>query len=149
MDYRLKRINSEVKSYDKHLFAVKLPNGQIQVHRRMDSLEMFGFGIGGDNSPTFVLAVTHDFTAGGFSVDLGLEPLMERIREMDSWNKESLYRDLCARRDRQEEDRKRMRQNENRAIASELQRDFAKATNDINTSTLGKTDRRSVKNGYC
>lgn len=150
MDSRAKRITAVVSAYDSTLFAIRTVNGMLQIHRKMDKLKVSNHYqtalLPGEYHPQFILALTDTWKLTGKPVDWGIEPIMAQIRSMDAWAKEDLYSDMCKRRARENELKDQHFKSEVRASADELRRDFAQATNDINTSTLEKVDRRR-KNG--
>lgn len=146
MDERLRQINRTVKAYDPTLLATRRANGMIMVLRRGDRLAASDFNQSEPElthlNPQFILALTDTWKVDGIPVNRGLEPLLQELRSRDGWNDPNIYRDLKKRREQKEEDQARARKNEFRAIAADARKDFAKATNDINTSILEKTDNR-------
>lgn len=151
MDTRLREINRELKSYDRDLYADRIQSGMVQIYRKSVRWESFKY----DNftfhyakkNPQFILALTDNWLLTGKPAEWGLEPLIQRMKEMDQWRDDGQYARLVKERERQEEDKERSKRNNIRAIASDLRKDFAKATNEINTSTLEKIDKRRFKNG--
>ncbi len=53
-----------------------------------------------------------------------------------------MLEDMRRAREKAKEERLRQRKNENKAIAYDMRKEFAKAVNEINTSTLEKIDKR-------
>lgn len=145
MNTWLKRINRELKYYDRELYAVQI-NEAVQIYRKSVRWEYFEFeGMKFAYSrlnPWFTLSLTDNWRIDGKPVEWGIEPLMDRLRSMDQWRDDRTYDQLCSERERNEENRKRAYRNEVRARAYDMRRDFARATNDINTSTLEKIDNR-------
>lgn len=84
----------------------------------------------------FVIALTNTWNHNGVPVEWGLEPIMAQLRSMDAWRYDGIYKDLVDKREREERISKQSYSNDMKARAMDLRRDFAKATNDINTSTL-------------
>jgi hypothetical protein len=72
---------------------------------------------------------------------------MHKIREMDAWRDDSMLDQMRQERERSKENRAREKRNEMKARAYDMRRDFAKATNDINTSTVEKVDYRRNYDG--
>jgi hypothetical protein len=153
MDWKLERLNNEVKSYWRDLYAIRTSSGMLQIYKRGVRWETFTFE--GRTlhysrpNPQFILALTDTWTLTGKPVDWGIEPTMSRIREMDSWRDDRIYEDLVKERERAKANKDRAYRNEIRARAYDLRKDFARATNDINTSALEKVDHRRRKDGYC
>lgn len=139
MKTRLDRINEEVRKYDSRLYAVRGYQGATQIRRKMERETFPGFSEdeAAESSPVvLVLALTDTWKASGRPVDWGLEPLMAQVRSMDSWSQGNFLDSMRRARERKEEDRKQSLRNEVRARAADLRKDFAKATNEINTAGL-------------
>lgn len=137
MDSRAKEVNRVVKGYDKYLFARRECNGGLHVYRRTPSNSACPY--------QFVFALTDSWTASGRPVDWGLEVVLNRLRAIDCWKSENIFKQLEIDREKAEESRKRGMATTIEAFLYDFRRDFAKATNDINTSSLAKVDRRAIK----
>ena len=142
-----RRLNIELKFFDRELFAQRNEH-TVQVFRRGTAWESFDF-MGGRlhysrPSPHYVFSLTHNWQANGRPVDWGIEPILGRLREIDNHNRDVLS-DLWEENEKRELLRKREAHNERKAAAYDMRRDFARAVNDVNTSTLAKTDLRRKK----
>lgn len=148
---RVSRINEVVKKYDRRLYAIQIPQGMIQIHRQADRMEASDFNQEIPETahlfPQFIFALTDTWKLQGQPVDWGIEPIRQKLRQLDSWRDDSHYARIVENRDRIARDKDRMHKNELRATALDMRRDFAKATNDINTSSLAKIDARRNDNG--
>ena len=145
MGWRLHRYNQELKRHDPLLFAVATP-ASVQVWRQASHWEAseFGSDLTGKAQPMqFITALTDTWKEDGNPVDTGLEPLIQHIKSMDSWQTGSKLQEMRRRREREKEDENRQNRNEIRAIAADCRKEFAAATNDINTSTLDMSDRKT------
>lgn len=151
MGWRIKRLTQELQKHDRSLFAKETENGMVQVWRKADrwnAADLLTEETGFSTPLQFITALTDNWKLDGKPVEHGIDPLMFKIRQMDSWQQGPQLEAMRKRREREDEDRKRQRNNENRAIAADLRKDFAKATNDFNTSSLDMTDARR-KYGNC
>jgi len=131
--WKVSQLTRVLRSYDRHLYAVKLPNGLVQVRRKAERQEQTAFGL--IDAPTMIsdhliLSLTDDWKPNGNPVDRGIEPVMEMIRGMDAWHDDSYFGRMLDRRDAEKNDRDRQQKNHIRAIAADGRKDFAKATND-------------------
>lgn len=152
MDPRLSRLDKELKNHDSKLFAIRLASGMIHVRRKASNVGDSDFDIESGNSgpPSyFVCALSDNWSQLGNPVDWGIEPVLDRIKTMDLWASHHSLKDMRERREREQRDKERQNKNEIRAKALDLRKDFAKAVNDINTSSLEKLDNRRSKDGYC
>ena len=146
MDWRAHRITQELQKHDKGLFAKRV-NDSIQVWRLADHWAAADLedGMGASRPTHFVLALTDNWQLSGRPVDWGLQPVWDRIIEMDQHQKASFLDEMRKDRERAKEARKRSQINDVRARAADMRKEFAQATNDINTSTLEKIDNRRTK----
>ncbi len=148
MDWKVTRLTQELKKHDRTLFAKKTESEMVQVWRRAEkwsAADLFYEQTSSSNPMQFILALTHDWSLQGKSVDWGIDPVMTKIQEMDLWSKESFLSDLRKERERAKDVREQSKRNEIRARAADMRKDFAQATNEINTSTLEKVDNRRTK----
>jgi len=151
MSWRLTRYTQELKKHDPCLFAVESAPGAVQVWRKAgkwEASELFPEESGQSQPIQFITALTDTWKPDGIPVDRGIEPLMFKIRQMDTWNRGPELEAMRNRREKEKEDKKRQNKNEIMARAADLRKDFAKAVNDINTSSLDMTDARR-KYGNC
>jgi hypothetical protein len=147
----IKAINRELKFFDPKLFAVKTDDGFVFIKRRgvyWASLLFDGEWLSYSRPCEFpVLSLTHDWTSEGKPVEWGIEPLLGRLREIDNYNHDVLGR-IYEENEKRERVRKQSAHNNFRAAAADSRRDFAKALNDVNTSTLEKIESRRKKDAY-
>ena len=140
LDWRVFRLNQELKKYDRTLFCHRTSKGMILVLRRADRLEASDYNQSlpelASLNPQLVFALTDDWTANGNPEDRGIEPVMERLRAMDLWNKSDVLDSLRKNRETEDSIRKQSFRNEVAARALDLRKDFARATNEISTSTI-------------
>lgn len=152
MDARVEILNKHLKGHDRYLYAIRTGNDMVQVYRqstRWDSYEVDGKTLTVSRpNPQFIIALTADWTLRSKPVEWGIEPLMWKLKEMDSWRDDRQLEKIRRERETRAELTKRAERNETRAIAADLRRDFARETNDVNTSTLERVDNRRKKDGY-
>lgn len=131
------RIAKALKAHDSKLYVLKTPKGVLQIYREPEkSLGLEPDYSGSIPTPMLVLCLTDTWKWDGKPVEWGIEPIMHQLRSMDSWGASVDFKTMVANRERAEADEARQRTNEYRAVAADMRRDFAKATNDINTSTI-------------
>lgn len=151
MSARLASLNRHLKHYDRELYAARSGH-TYQIYRksyRWDSYEYQGQGLAVlREQPHYIISLTDTWKPDGKPVEWGIEPLLAQIRSMDLWRDRGMYAEMVKKREREERWKEDTRSNNIRAAAIDMKRDLAKATNDINTSTLNKTDIRRLKNGY-
>lgn len=135
MDSRVKLLNRRVKEYDGDLFLRRDGGGKLHLYRKKPIV--FWHSYRGQRlgavviKEQYIMSLTDNWKQDGVGVDWGTEPLLRRIREIDGHQNDLDYDEFCRRRENAERDRVRIRRNENRALAADARRDFAKATNDL------------------
>lgn len=92
-------------------------------------------------SDQLVLPITDNWTESGKPVDWGIEPIFWKIQQLDGYRDDG-YEEFVKQRERIKSNKERAHRNEIKALAYDCRREFAKATNEINTSTLDKVDKR-------
>ena len=151
MSWRVNRLTQELQKHDRNLFATRIDTGMIQVWRKADkwtASDLSSEESGHSRPMQFITALTDTWKLDGKPVDRGIDPLLHQINQMDCWNHGAQLEAMRKRREAEKKDKDRMNRNETRAIAADLRREFAAATNDINTSSLDMTDVRK-KYGNC
>lgn len=151
MNARLATLNFHLKIYDRDLFAVMRDTGVYHIMRKGFRWESYSWG--GKtltvlrDSPDYILSLTKNWRSGGTPVEWGIEPIMQELKSRDNWRDDSQYERMVKNRERQEAIKEQSATNDRRALAADMRRDFARATNDINTASLKKIDRRRLKDG--
>lgn len=153
MDARVESLTRNLKAHDGELYARRASNGVIHVYRRGVRWESYDFGGAllhySRPSPRFILALTENWTLKTPGVDWGIEPVLSKLKEWDPHLDDTRGEQDRMERERAEQDRKRERRNNNRAIAADMRKDFAKVFNDINTASMDKKLKpRRTKHGY-
>ena len=150
MSWRAKRVTSELRQFDRKLYALE-EKGQINIYRhsvRMEEYEHEGVPfIYTRRSPHYICSLTHNWKMNGTPVDWGLEPIRARFKAMDLWQR-NLAEDLIKDYEKDAESKKRDFSNNMESFLYDFRSQFKKATADINTSTLDKTDKRRLRDGY-
>lgn len=153
MDSRTRTLNKHLRAYDRDLYAERFESGVIHIFRKVTTwvhFELNGTKFGyAKTTPLFIIALTDNWLLTGNPVQWGIEPLMSKIRDMDNWREDSTYTNIVKEREQLQRNQERSARNNVRALAADMRRDFARATNDINTSTLKKIEKRRLKDGYC
>lgn len=150
---RIRVLNKGLRAHDSMLYARREDNGMVNVYRkgiRWDALEFQGNTLQYvREQPVFVLALTHNWSLTGQPVEWGIEPVISKIKESDFQRTGVLACDeLAKEREKAKELRDRANRNDIAARAYDLRGEFAKATNDINTSSMEKADKRRKYDGY-
>ena len=152
MSGRVRRITEVIRQHDQKLFA-HASGERVLILRKGDRLAASDYNQSTPDlarlNPQLVLALTHNWKVDGQPVEWGLDPLMRQLQSMDSWADPDMFRNMVKKRERDSADKERSGQNEFRARAADMRSEFARATNDINTASLAKLDRRREKDGYC
>lgn len=119
---RASRLTELVKKYDKSLYVIRT-NTMLQLWRRELPIEI---GVPTSSRPKehFVFALTSDWTLKGTPVDWGIEPLLSKLKESDSWRDDSYYAHMMKERNTSEDLRKRREHNNWKALGDDCQKDI-------------------------
>lgn len=143
------RLTKRLKEYDSQLFAKKAEDGVIHILRRTVVWDSFQFN--GDTyrysryEPHFVFALTDNWKPSGKPVDCSSDVVLNRIKAMDLWRDDQFVERLLAGYEKDKETKERHMRNDIESFLYEFRPQFAKTFNDVNTSTMEKTDARRLK----
>jgi hypothetical protein len=143
-------ITREVKRHDPSLYCKRM--GPILCILRKDwsweEYEIDGTVVSFlKPQPYHVMALTDTWSVHGKPVEWGVLPILERLKHIDLWNQGVTANDLQAQHEKVKASKLNDFRNTTEAVLSEMRPQFAKATNDINTSLLAKIDKRRIKDG--
>ena len=135
MDGRVREVNRVVKEYDKYLVALRGGNGVIHVYRKTNGL----------TAPHLVFSLTEDWGPNSPPREWGLQVIYNRLAAHDLWKDETVVERLEKEAIQDAASAERATKNSIEAFLYDYRRQFAKAHNDVNTSSLAKIDRRALK----
>jgi len=135
--------------HDKDLFARK--DGYIvNIYRK--NKRFFRGAVNESNfyvlqdSPDYVFSLTDTWTHKGIPIEWGIEVVLARVKAMDIWNHDTLFKEMEVENEKVDASTRRNFRNNLEGFLGDFRSQFAKATNDINTGTLNK---KELRNGYC
>lgn len=130
-----------VKKIDPKLFVTEHHAGRYDVYRKSEL---------GCVPPHFVLSLTDDWTPRTHPVPWGLVPLWNKFVAIDRWRDDSFLHTLDEENAEVSAARDRNFRNTTEDFFRDFRRQFARATDGINTSSLKKIYRdEENKDGYC
>lgn len=145
-------LTSHIKRYDPDLFAETSTDGIVEIYRKQTVWEAFKYRGKllrvSTLRPHFVTCLTEDWTHRTSRREWGIDKVIDHLKDMDQWRKDAAVDEIRRHNEKLKENKARERHNNFRAAAADSRRDFARMTNDINTSTLSKETKRKKKNGY-
>ncbi len=137
-------ITDLVKRYDPLLYC-ESRDGKLCIYRksqRIESYDVNGVRIGFVRpAPFIVFALTDSWSLAGEPRDWGLLPIRERLTMIDSWHRD-VAKELLDKQEARAKSKDRDLDNHIESYLKDVRKDFARATNDVNTSTLSKTAGR-------
>lgn len=139
-------ITRAIKLHDRELYCERSGEGKLCIYRKGKRVESYRPD---DESvlhfvrptPYFVFALTHDWRLAGEPKDWGIEPIMARLKAMDLWNRD-VAGDLIDQEMKEKASLQRDRENTIESFLLDFRKQFARAFNDVNTSTMAKKDSR-------
>lgn len=137
---KAKTLTVYLKRYDSELFAVCNKPPRIDVYRQnRDKL----------SPPHLIFSLTDTWTPEGTPVDWGVEPVIARLRAIDLWNSGITADQIIEEHQKAKESEAKDFRNNVESFLLDFRRQFAKATDGINTSLLAKKYRKENSHGYC
>jgi hypothetical protein len=139
-------LNRHLRRYDSDLYADQSMDGKINVYRKYKTYT--AYQVEGKNLyvstvlPQWVMSLTKDWSLNSYPVLWGIEPILNKLKSMDGWRDDGALDEVWRHNERVKANKEREQRNNIRAMAADVRRDFAKATNEINTSTMSKKSRR-------
>lgn len=142
-----KRLTDVVRRHDEKLFVQKNYQGVLQVLR--ENFVLHAYDVNGKvihalaPAPHYVMALTDTWAPNGRPVDWGVEPLLERLKFIDGWSKQSFVNsEMALQNEKSDQSKKRDFANKTEAFAYEFRDSFKKTFSDINTASMEKIERR-------
>jgi hypothetical protein len=140
-------LTKAVKRYDKDLFVKRAENGMMFLIRNKTKLDHFEFnGVKVYYSkvePQEILALTDTWTSRGQAVDWGIEPLMQKITEIDGHRSHEILDRINKAVLGSMEAKDKARDSEMEAKAYESRYELKKIFQDYNVSSMDQTDVRT------
>lgn len=142
MSHRARRITDAVQTYDRLLYA-KDDGRAIRIFRKGKAYrpEQLSYDVKVWNlisDDHLVMSMTDTWGVNGKRVDWGIEPIMARLRALDLWNSDNLANRFFEQEEIDQKSRERQMRNSTEAFLYDFKSQFARATNDVNTSNLSK-----------
>lgn len=134
---RLYQLNRALKAFDSELEARSQEPPRIDIFRQ-----------GRDKvaPPYYIFSLTENWGLRGKPVEWGIEPILARLKAIDLWNQGVTSVDnLVAEQERVEEGKMRDFRNNTESFLKDFRRQFARATNDVNTALMDK--KKGPKHG--
>lgn len=146
---RTERITRAIQAHDSKLYCA-MQNGIRCVFRDARRDEVFEIDgvtvINVKPAPHLIFPLTDNFRMTGRPVDWGLEPIMQKLRESDSWSRD-VVGDVLKQEEKSYESKERARDNLIEDFARDARPVIAKATSDVLVHNMPKIDRRRIKDG--
>lgn len=139
MDLWITRLTRELRKFDRDLFARR--DGEfVNVYRWRKFYQRHDLEGGTalfvvDRQPGYIMSLTSNWSLTGKPVAWGIEPIMQRIQEIDAHNRD-VYANLMAEREKAEKSKERAESGHFEDIARETRNEFKQAFADYNVSQL-------------
>lgn len=147
MSFQALAYTRAVKRYSSDLFCAPNNQGVLCIFRKIkryvpayvsDDFKLLNL----IEDKQFVFSLTDTWSLNGQPRAWGIDQVVDRLREIDTWARERFFEEMEAQNERVQKSKDRAISNELEAIASESRREFAKATNDILIHSLSKDEPR-------
>lgn len=129
---RINYLNRELKTHDSQLFVQETKAGRLDVYRKSSF---------GGHPPHYIFSLTDSWTTEGKPIEWGVDVIINRIKAHDIWRDDSFVENIIRDLEKAEEGKKRDFRNSVESFLLDFRRQFAKATDSVNTGTLNKIYR--------
>jgi hypothetical protein len=133
-------LNKALRAYDRALFAKPDFKGRVCVMRKGPKWVLYDFeGVDilvKESVEDVVFALTDNWSQSGVARDWGIEPVMQRLREIDSWSRSDFLKDWESLKDKEQEAKQRDFRRRTEDYAYEIREDFKKAFSDIRYANM-------------
>jgi hypothetical protein len=148
---RVETLTRYVKNLDRDLFC-KQEGPCVLVCRKATVWEEFHMEgsrvLYSRTVPQVIFALTDTFTQKGNPIDLGIEPLLHRIKQIDGYGDFSTTKNIIPDLEKDAEYKKKDLSSKFEEMAYETRPMFKKAFADVNTSNMDmKKDKRRIQDG--
>ena len=150
MDGYVRKYNQALKRYDAELYAQRHASGAVVVMQK--GYRYIPYEVGSEvvhvlsSSPTYVFALTDNWTTQGNPIDLGIDRVLDKVRECDYRKRENLIKELEETEEKANQTKRRDVRNNAEAFFSDQRSRFKKATGDILTHSMAKVETKAQKN---
>lgn len=139
MNFWVTRLTKELRKADKDLFA-RMDGDRINVYRWGKTYQRHDLEGGAalfvvDRQPRYVFSLSSNWSLSGIPVAWGIEPVMQRLQEIDAHNRD-VYAQLMEEREKAEKSKERAESAHFEDIARETRTEFKRAFEDYNVSQL-------------
>jgi len=142
VDTAVRNLNKTISRYDRELFAKRDGLGMIRVLRKAQRFLSYSFDGAilhyAVSTPSDVFCLTDNWTIRGRPVEWGIEPVLARLKAIDVWSHPEIQEELIKNIQKSDLSERRDLRNNIESFLLDFRKQFAKAFNDINTSTLDK-----------
>ena len=147
-DMKLYQINKAVKRYRPTLFAKRDDQGRIVVMQKRYRFRHFDLNgsrlLYSTPNHEVVMYLTTNWQSSGLPAEWGQGPVIDRLKQIDPIETDILG-EIEKKEERAKASKKRALKTACEGMAEEWRPYFKKATSDINTSLMDKTDSRKKK----
>lgn len=148
---RVETLTRHVKQIDRDLFCMQ-SGPCVLLCRKATVWEEFHMEgsryLCSRSVPQVIFALTDTFTQRGNPIDLGIEPLIRRIKEIDGYGDFNGVKNVVSDLEKHADYRKKDLSSKFEEMAYETRPMFKKAFADVNTSNMDmKKDKRRIQDG--
>ena len=132
---KIKSLNKQLKSHDSELFCQETRAGRIDVYRKSKW---------GSKPPEFIFCLTEDWTVNSRPVPWGNDVVINRIKAHDLWRDDNFIEEVLADQEKEPERQEKALRNSIESFLYDFRRQFARATDSVNTANLKKIYRKGL-----
>ena len=133
--HKIKSLNKQLKSHDSELFCQETHANRIDVYRKSKWSA---------RPPEYIMSLTEDWTINTRPAPWGDDIVVNRLKARDLWREENLIEDCIAYQEAKPERQSKALRNSIESFLYDFRRQFARATDSVNTSNLNKIHRKEA-----
>ncbi len=146
-DSRTKTLTEHLRRYESKLFAQRDDETKVIHVMREGTITMGPLHYGEmkfyytKSAAHFIMCLTDNWTLSGSPRDWGIDLVINRLQEIDSWNRAKMFEEMREGREKTTKAQEKDRINKHEAWLRDNKNIFKRAFNDINVSSINSKEK--------
>lgn len=128
-----RNLEKRLKGHDSLLFVQEAREGRYDVYRKSET---------GSHMPHFIFSLTEDWTVNSRPTPYGIDTVLNRIKAHDLWRDDTFIERYIKQCEDMSEAKERSRKNSIESFLYDFRKQFARATESVNTGSLKQIYRK-------
>ena len=146
-DARTRTLTKHLKGYESKLFAERDDETKVIHVMREGTITLGPLHYGEfkfkytKSSAHYIMSLTDNWTLSGKPREWGIDQVIARLREIDSWNRARMFEEMREGREKTSKTQEKDRINKHEAWLRDNKNIFKRAFNDINVSSINSKEK--------